>query len=194
MSQLETDTEPGTSAAAPSPHTRRARVTSHSPGRLRVRLARGADQPHVLQSVKRHMEDRVGVGRVEVSHTTNSVLVHYDRHRHSFDDVLAMLRDVGVVVSQTAKALSEEDLGPAPETSTTSAGIVSAVSDLDRRLAQMTGYQVDLRTIFPLTLGALGVLQLARRGVGLGDVPAYVLIWYAFDSFWKFHSHAEPNR
>jgi hypothetical protein len=31
------------------------------------------------------------------------------------------------------------------------------------------------------------VWQLATRGLGMTEVPAYVLLWYAFDSFWKFH-------
>ncbi|MBV9543302.1 MAG: hypothetical protein JOY61_02875 [Chloroflexi bacterium] len=146
----------------------------------------------MLHAAKHGLEDRMGPGRVEVSTATNSLLVHYDRHAHSFDDVLGMLNDVGLVIGETAKALSDGEAGP--DTSTTSAGIVTAVSDLDRRLANMTGYQVDLKTLFPLTLGALGVVQLARSGFGLGDVPAYILIWYAFDSFWKFHSRTEPTR
>jgi hypothetical protein len=169
------------------------RVASHTPGRLRVRIKRNRQQPEQLQTVKRVLEQHLGHGRVQVSDTTHSVLVNYDRHVHSSNDMMSLLRDVGVIVTETARALGEDVPDVAGGRSTTSESIVAALSDLDQRLSRWTGRQLDLKLLFPLTLGGIGVLQLARRGLGLSDVPAYVLLWYAFDSFWKFHSQSNGD-
>lgn len=181
---------------ADAPSTARladARVISSTPGRMRLRIKRDRTQPQLLQKVKQRLESRGETRRVEVSATTHSVLLRYDRHARTADDMVGLLRDLGVIVSETAHAVGAE----APELphgrSKTSENIVDAINDLDRRLAHWTGHNIDLKLAFPLALGGLGVLQLARRGVGLGDVPAYVLIWYAFDSFWKFHNGNDGN-
>lgn len=44
-----------------------------------------------------------------------------------------------------------------------------------------------LKLLFPLALAGVGLRQWVTQGLGLAQVPAYVLLWYAFDSFWKFH-------
>ncbi len=71
--------------------------------------------------------------------------------------------------------------------SSTAQGIIGALDDLDRRLSQLTGHPIDLKVLFPFSLGAIGAWQLARHGWGIEEVPAYVLLWYAFDSFYKLH-------
>jgi hypothetical protein len=173
--------------------TAQGRVASHTPGRLRVRIKRDRQQPEQLQTVKRALEHHLGHGGVQVSDTTHSVLVQYDRHAHSSSDMMSLLRDVGVIVTETARALGEDVPDLAGGHSTTSASIVNALSDLDQRISRWTGRQVDLKLLFPLTLGGIGAVQLARRGLGLSEVPAYVLLWYAFDSFWKFHHQSSGD-
>ena len=167
--------------------TGQARVTSDIPGRMRLRIKRDRRHPTLLESVQQRLESHVGAGHVELNPTTHSILVRYDRRARSSDDVRALLRDLGVIIGETASALGDDLPDVAPGHTRTSESIVEAMSDLDRRIAHWTGHNLDLKLLFPLTLGGLGVWQLARRGIGLGDVPAYVLIWYAFDSFWKFH-------
>jgi hypothetical protein len=105
--------------------------------------------------------------------------------------VLRALRDGGVLVEETARGVGLE-LPGGVGSSTTSARIVDTVTDLDRQLSLLTGRRVDLKLLFPLALGGVGLWRAARSGLGLAEVPAYVLLWYAFDSFWKFHR--EPAR
>jgi hypothetical protein len=73
--------------------------------------------------------------------------------------------------------------------------VVDTVNDLDQRLSRLTGRKVDLKLLFPVALGAIGVRSAIANGVGLTEVPAYILIWYAFDAFWKFHQrpHSAPT-
>ena len=133
------------------------------------------------------MDDALGPGHAEVNASTGSILVRYDRHCHASADVLAVLRDVGMVVEETAGSIGLE----LPETgmgaSTTSVRIMDAMTDLDRQALLLTGHTVDLKLLFPLALGGLGLWRAATSELSLTEVPAYVLLWYAFDAFWKFH-------
>jgi hypothetical protein len=162
-------------------------VASQTPGRLRVRVQHPGRHHELLHTIRQRLEEQHGTQHVSVDTRTGSVLVKYDPHTQDHGSLLAVLHDLGVVASETARGLDLD----APELGTghsqTSENIVSTFADLDRQIALLTGHKVDLKLLFPLALGGVGVWQLARRGVGLGEVPAYVLLWYAFDSFWKFH-------
>ena len=139
-----------------------------------------------MRAARERLDAAFGPGQAEVNPSTGSVLVHYDRHARSSADVVSLLRDVGVLVEDTARAVLE-----LPETgagrSTTSIHVIDAVADLDRQLSLLTGRRVDLKLLFPMTLGGIGLWRAATTGLDLTEVPAYVLLWYAFDSFWKFH-------
>jgi hypothetical protein len=78
----------------------------------------------------------------------------------------------------------------APKTCRNSAsatGILDAVTDLDHRISELTGGKVDLKVLVPAGLGLMALRQVALNGLGLGQVPGYVLLWYTFDSFYKLH-------
>jgi hypothetical protein len=175
-------------AASPPPQRAQAHIASTTPGRLRVRVHQPACHHHLLHTVQERLTDTEGTHSVKVDAHTGSVLVSFDPQIQSHAGLLAILRDLGVMASETARGidLDVHEVEPSGH-SRASEGIVDAVSDLDRQIAKLTGHHVDLKLLFPLTLGAVGVWQLARRGAGLSEVPAYVLLWYAFDSFWKFH-------
>jgi hypothetical protein len=143
--------------------------------------------------VRDHLQRQQGVRAVQARSGTGGVLVHYDPAETSIDHLLDVLHDIGVVV---AGLTAEEDLGDLGETlsesgsSHTANSIMSAVDDLDRRLSTATAQRLDLKVLFPLGLGALGVRQLVRSGLGLEQVPAFILLWYAFDAFYKLHRRA----
>jgi hypothetical protein len=139
-----------------------------------------------MRAVRERLDDAFGPGRTEVNANTGSVLVRYDRHTRSSADVLSILRDVGVLVEETARSVLELPEAGAAR-STTSIRVIDAVADLDRQLSRLTGRTVDLKLLFPMALGGIGLWRVATNGLGLTEVPAYVLLWYAFDSFWKFH-------
>jgi hypothetical protein len=170
----------------------RGTVASATPGRVRVRLHRASRHPRVVRRVQQHVEQGEGVTRVEANPSTGSVVVHYDRHATTLDDVLGVFRDCGVVVGAVTESVDVGDIltGRTPA----SQQILDAVDDLDRRLFQITGQKMDLRLLFPATLFALGLRQALVEGFGLSQVPAYVLLWYAFDSFWKLQRELPPRR
>ncbi|MBV9581259.1 MAG: hypothetical protein JO057_21980 [Chloroflexi bacterium] len=177
-------------------HKTHAQIASHTPGRLRVRVHPSHRDPDALQEVASRLEDQPGIQHVDVNANTGSVLVHYDRETHEKDEVVGCLEDVGLLLGSILEAGGEEipdlegsesESGSGSSHSTTAAGVVDTVNDLDRRLSELTGRKVDLRLLFPVALGAIGVRAAITNGIGFAEVPAYILIWYAFDAFWKFH-------
>jgi copper chaperone CopZ len=146
-----------------------------------------------LHEVASQLENQPGVDHVNVNASTGSVLVHYDHTVREKDDIVGCLVDVGLLLGGVLEAGGDElpDLGGSESDgrghSKTAASVVDTVSDLDRRLSQLTGRRVDLKLVFPVALGAIGLRSAIVNGIGLAEVPAYILLWYAFDSFWKFH-------
>ncbi len=168
-----------------------AYVVSNTPGRLRVRVRKEDRQAGVLPRLRSHLESQEGVREVTTNPGTGSVTIKYDRQSRSDNDLVRMIADAGVVLMDTLSELSEPV--PTAGPSTTAAGVQAAFSDLDRRIAAFTGHKVDMKLLFPATLGAIGLRQLFTTGLGISQVPAYVLLWYAFDSFWKMHHTHEAT-
>jgi Heavy metal associated domain 2 len=164
--------------------TAQAHVTSHTPGRVRLRVRRG-DRAQMAR-LQAALVDRPGVAAVHMNQATGSVLVHYNHNDLSRGDVMGILADVGVIVRDLADLPELPDGGP----SSTAGGLIDAVADLDKRLSDLTGRRFDLKLLFPLALGAIGLRQTLAQGHGLSQLPGYVLLWYAFDSFWKFHQQS----
>jgi hypothetical protein len=173
---------------------RHGRIVSHAPGRMRVRLHPEHRDPEALAEIEESLRIQGGVSSVSTDARTGSVLVHYDRHALSRDDLVSMLFDVGVVARNLLGAEDvPEDLGRDDERkgvaqhSASATGILDAVTDLDHRISELTGGKVDLKVLVPAGLGLMALRQVALNGLGLGQVPGYVLLWYTFDSFYKLH-------
>jgi hypothetical protein len=142
-----------------------------------------------MKALQTRLDSALGPGHTRVDATTGSVLVRYDRHAHKAGEIVAMLRDAGILLQETARGVGLE----VPEFdgySTAGDRVVDTVGDLDRQIAALTGRKVDLKFLFPMLLGGIGLWRAVSSGLGVTEVPAYVLLWYAFDSFWKFHREA----
>ncbi len=164
-----------------------AKIVSHTPGRVRVRLRPQLRRPEAMQRIRSRLEREPGVHAVETNPETGSVLVHYEHGPRSLSDLVAALQDVGVIFHDVSEGPGAVDTREGSAHSSTAQGIIGALDDLNHQLSLLTGHTIDLKLLFPFSLGALGVWQLARRGWGIEEVPAYVLLWYAFDSFYKLH-------
>jgi hypothetical protein len=165
----------------------RGTIVSKSPGRVRVRLHHQSRRPRLTQRIQEGLAGRPGIEDVDVNPRTGSVAVRYDRGALSFDDVCAIIDDLGVILESLDEPPDLSDLAAHPGRSTVARDIAGAVDRIDKRLARATGRTVDLRLLFPVGLFALGVRQIFVEGLGLTQVPGYILLWYAFDAFWKLH-------
>src|SRR5207249_11450204 len=87
-----------------------------------------------------------------------------------------------------------------PPPSLTALSIQRTFREVDARLSELSSGRWDLRSVVPVAFGALALRQFIRDFGDWGAAPWYVLAWYAFDTFWKFHQehppaadHAEPS-
>jgi hypothetical protein len=169
-----------------------AQVVSRSPGRLRVRVHPPLRQPHRIRAVHKELEAKNGIEGVQTNAATGSVLVRYDRRKLSHDEVLGVLRDIGVC----AVALTGGGGDQVNESghSSTAGSILAVTDDLDRRLSEITGRKIDLRLLVPIGLVALGLrLAMLQGGLGLTQVPPFMILWYAWDAFLRLHSGRDPR-
>ncbi len=168
-------------------------IVSHTPGRLRLRV-KSAKAEQALNKFQASLGDQEGISQVETNSSTGSVLVRYDQKKLSHDDILGIFHDVGMIAADLGGGESTE--GGEGGHSSTAGAIIAAVDDMDRRLSDLTGRKIDLRLAVPFALGGAGViLALARGGLGFTQVPPFLLLWYAWDSFLQLHkqTHVPPT-
>ena len=68
------------------------------------------------------------------------------------------------------------------------AGLIGAgASSFNKHVNEATDSWLDLKVLLPLGLLGAGVYKALRTANWLGQVPAFVLFYYAFDSYMKFH-------
>ena len=167
------------------------RIASSTPGRLRLRLYHPKSHSDLMRRVKTSLSDRPGIQDVDANHSTGSVIIRYDTAKHSHDSVLAMLHDIGVILHDVM--VGGGSVLPDTNQCTVAIQISNAISDIDRRVFQLTGGKMDLKLIIPLAIGALGIRQILREGVGISHIPGCVLLWYAVDIFYKLHQQPQST-
>jgi Heavy metal associated domain 2 len=150
------------------------KVVSSTPGRLRLRVVHSHRQPEKMQRIARALSANSHINRVKTNIYHGSILINHDSNNDSLENVIATLKDLGIVFADVTEGNTEA-----------AAGLSSAVADLNQRIKQSTKGAFDLRILFPLGLASLSLRQLLNKGLQLEIIPWYVLAWYAFDSFIK---------
>ena len=153
------------------------RVVSSTPGRLRLRVAHSHRQAEKMQRIASALEANPRINRVKTNVDHGSIVINHDGNDGSLENVLATLKDLGIIFADVTEGNTEA-----------AAGVSSAVVDLNQRVKQSTHGAFDLRILFPLGLASLSLRQLLNKGLQLEIIPWYVLAWYAFDSFIKLHN------
>jgi copper chaperone CopZ len=157
------------------------RVASHIPGRVRVKLAPASRSARVMAHIKEQLKGVAGIDAVDLNPATGSVTVCYDRAKHTMEGIRRVFEDIDVVLANLTDAPSFDESCKKPTT------FIGAVEDLNRRCSESTGVNIDLKKILPLTLLGAGLWAIARQGLRVSQVPAWVFLWLAFDSFVKLH-------
>ena len=160
-----------------------------SPGRLRLRVRRGALEDQTLQAAERALAGLAGVREVRENPIARSVLIRYDGDAVELAAVLAAVSRAGVTVVPSDRPI--QGAGPVTTVDRTdlSKSITTLADLVDRRVADLTGGRADLRTLVPISFAILAVRQALAGQVTA--VPWYALAWYAFDSFVKLR-RADP--
>lgn len=168
-----------------------AKVASHVPGRLRLKLhPQGRDQA-AMDDLQTQLQSLPGIDDVRLNPAAGSVTVHYDRTHHSMAGILGFLEDLDVVVDSIAHLPSLENGTTVTESHGTAPAFITAINDLNQRLRKTTGLPIDLKQLLPLAFAGAGFWSIARRGLMIDRVPGWLLLWFAFDIFVKLHSERD---
>ncbi|AFY45923.1 HMA2 domain-containing protein [Nostoc sp. PCC 7107] len=159
------------------------KIISDTPGRLRLRIAPSHRQTGEIRRIVKILDSQPNISQVNTNIQNGSIVIHHDRNDESWQNVLATLKDIGIIFADVTNE-SHSDAA---------ATIANAVYDLNDRVEKATNNVVDIRFIFPLALGCLSVRQLLVKGLQLEIIPWYVLAWYTFDSFIKLHGTSKPQ-
>lgn len=165
-----------------------AQVAHTSARRTRIRVPKSDHRRETMERMRGALEKQPGVTGVEINHDTGSVLVHHDTGAFQGDGggggLGAVLRDVGIIVGGLGE--SEDVTMGAP--SEASKRVEAALSDLNARVAKATGGKVDVKLLVPASFAGIALWRfLVSPATFFGEVPGYVLAWYAFDSYNKLH-------
>ncbi|MBD2254423.1 HMA2 domain-containing protein [Nostoc parmelioides] len=152
------------------------KIISDTPGRLRLRIAHCHRQPETMEHIANKLDAQAHIDQVRTNVDHGSIVIKYSEKNGTLDDVLATLKDLGIIFGEITQGSTEA--------ATT---VSSAVVDLNKRVRQATDGVVDIRFLFPLGLSILAVRQLIIKGLQFEIIPWYVLAWYSFDSFIKLH-------
>ena len=159
-------------------------VTHHLPHRTRLRLPKAHRKSHTMSTVKERLKKVPGVQNVEVNERTGSILVHHEGNGQVLDQIGSALEEVA---SELLEAFVEVEEDEIPGLSIVSHMLKSHASKMDTSLAEATGNLLDLKTLVPVGLLVAAIYKGLRDRAWWGEVPAFVLFYYAYDSYMKFH-------
>ena len=170
-------------------HKRRhhARVTSLTPGRLRIKLHPTSRDPQMMHGIKRRLESQEGVHDVRVNPASGSVTVKYDHQHHSTAGILGLLEDIDVVVESIGHVPTVEDGEIEGSDRLETAGFLAAIDDLNQRIYEATGIPINLKIAVPLAFVGAGIWSIGRKGLMIESVPGWLFLWLAFDMLVKLH-------
>ena len=168
----------------------RVRVAHHMPGRTRIQVPRALRHQAKVAKATRAFAKLPGVRNVEIHVETGSMVLHHDED----PGILMALAKVAEEAFEIALDLGDEDSGAGMDSSILGGLLQSSGTCVDNQISSATGNVLDLKTLIPLGLLGAGIARVSESGLGLANVPAFVLFYYSFDMFVKLHqTKGSPN-
>lgn len=167
-------------------------IAHHTHGRTRLRVARPYRDKETLAQVQLTLQQVPGVRRVEVNPTAGSVIIHHDPDTTRLEDVSDALEDgLGFFLSIVPP---RERAQAAADVSVVAHAIRRQFHDLDAAVRRATGGWIDLKMLVPVVFLGAAVVQVTVTEGSWAAVPPYLLLYYAFDTYMKFHELAPHHR
>ena len=163
-----------------------ATVVSATRGRARLKVSGPSDEvSEVLDRITQHCGDAESQVSVTTNARTGSALLSWDPEQLDVEHALELVRAAhtalsGVVPPHVSKAIDRA-------ASRSARMLWNELRVADGRVFDATHGAVDLRMLVPLGLATLSLRQLLRTGPQVAKLPWYMLAYYAFDTFHKFH-------
>ncbi len=168
----------------PHGHTK---IVSATPKRTRVRVSAKRRTPREIARIAEALEKLPFVHRIRENIGTGSLVIEHSPG--SLDKIRKVLIDLGIIFGST----TDSGLFGGESEKGIVSGLAGAVSDLNKRIGSAAGGIFDLRTVVPVGLGVLAVVQLLRKGWQIEAAPWYILAYAAVHSFRELHGSTESQ-
>ncbi|HEY9683109.1 MAG TPA: hypothetical protein V6C86_16140 [Oculatellaceae cyanobacterium] len=165
-------------------HAKSKAVAHHLPHRTRLKLPKEHRDPATLKRVHERLKKTAGVSDVEINERTGSVLIHHEEDPVILDNVSTALEDVCEELFEAVLAAEGIEI---PGLSIIAHVIREGLSHADNRLADATNNLIDLKMLVPIAFFGAGVFQARRNQGWFGQAPAWILFYFAYDAYMKFH-------
>src|SRR6516162_9219964 len=169
-------------------HKQTKGLVHHLPRRMRFRVSHRHRDEGAVRRIRDSVMSVAGVKSVEVNERTGSVLVHHEERAAVVDNVSEALTGIGEDIFEEILESSIEEIVPGG--SIIAHLIKTRMGGADSFVSQLTNNVIDLKMLLPLCFLGAGLFQASRNRDWLGQVPAWVLFYYAYDSYLKFHGPA----
>ena len=143
-----------------------AEIVSQTPGRVRLRLPPRHRQQQKIIPLVNALQARLEIYRVRTNIPTGSITVLHGRELLSSQDLLLILQDLGVNLLE----ITTEPRGSI-YSSASAAAVIKTATGLNQQVKTATNEAIDLRFLFPLSLGVLAMRQLIVKGWQLELIP-----------------------
>jgi hypothetical protein len=159
-------------------------VSHHIPTRTRYRLPKGRRSKETAARIVEKVSKVPGVKSVDVNERTGSVLVNHEEHPEILNGLGGALDSIA---GDLFEEVLEEEGALIPGFSLLAHLLKKRASTVDHFLAEKTDNLVDLKMLVPLLFLGAGLVKVARSTNWIHEIPAWVLFYYAYDSYLKFH-------
>lgn len=159
-------------------------VAHHLPHRTRLRIPKSHRNEITIRKVEKAVLSVHGVKSVESRENTGSIIVQHDEK----DNILQSIGDaIAKATPEIFEMLVEQEVKQVEDISLLAYLLGAGVSVLNREVARKTNNWFNLKVVLPASLLTAGVAKAVRDEGWLAEMPAWVLIYYAFDTYMKFH-------
>jgi len=159
-------------------------VSHHLPHRTRYRVPKGRRSKETSERIVEKVSKVPGVKSVDVNHRTGSIFIAHEEH----PEILAGLSGAfDSVCGDLFEEVLEEEGAMIPGFSVLAHLLKKRAAKLDHFLAEKTNNMIDLKMLVPVLLLGAGLFKIAKTRQWMHEVPAWVLLYYAYDSYLKFH-------
>jgi copper chaperone CopZ len=160
-------------------------VAHHLPHRTRYRLAKKYRDTDTVNRIRKSISDVPGVQNVDINGQTGSILVHHEENPCMLEALAGAFEDVAGDIFQEITTAEIEGL--IPGASIIGYVIKKRFSDWNSHVSGVSNNVIDLKMLLPIGFLLAGLHKIAKNQSWFAEVPAWVLLYYAYDSYLRFH-------
>jgi hypothetical protein len=165
------------------------KVVHRLPHRTRIKMPPVHRTPGKMEKMGDRLRQIDGVHGVEVDHRTGSILLKHNEDPGIIESLMASLEEAGDLF---LSVMMEEE-GPESELSFVSKFLKDSLGTANANVSRSTRGFIDLRMLVPIGFLGTALWKMRKTEGFMFEVPPYVLLWYAWDSYMKLH-HTQPPR